>query len=110
MRGFRGSRAAQNDMAHRHGRHDQPQFQQANGRYPSPQGDSSQQRPALPDWLKTPETRAKEAEQARNPGLKIVPALPPQAQALPPRPIQPRTELKLVKNEAAPIKAEPAKR
>ena len=117
MRGFRGSRAAQNELAHRHGRHDQPQFQQVNGRYPSPGAEQGAQRPALPDWLKTAETRAKEAELARHPAAALPAAVRPilRAVANPPtsqhttRPEMPaqqraRPELKIVK-AATPVVA-----
>ncbi len=82
MRGFRGSRAAKNVMSFRYGTNHQqlPQRgEQATGH--QPEGHSAVQQPAkIPDWLKTPETRAKEAAAAA--------AAAPQARAAP----QPRLQ------------------
>lgn len=61
MRGFRGSRAAQNDMAFRHGQQS-PLARNPQGRHPDIQPQQPA-RPVLPEWLKTPETRAQERQQ-----------------------------------------------
>ena len=70
MRGFRGSRAAQNSMAFRHGNHSTSPL--ARG----PQGQASQShgngtRPALPDWVKAPETRELEKRAGIAPVLPL---------------------------------------
>jgi hypothetical protein len=61
MRGFRGSRAAQNYMSSQHGGPQSPMARNPQGRHPELPS-QGQQRPVLPDWLKTPETRAKERQ------------------------------------------------
>ena len=66
MRGFRGSRAAQSLLSSPGGRSGPVQLR-VNGSG-NPRGVSSpqdSQRPTLPDWLKTPETRAREQAEAR---------------------------------------------
>lgn len=74
MRGFRASRAKQNVMAFRHG-HSQPLGGNGsiNGHGGSSQHHTSVVK-ALPDWLKTPETLAKEREaaQPRGPHLTVI--------------------------------------
>jgi hypothetical protein len=64
MRGFRGSRAAQNVMSFRHGRHGTTQ---TSGKGPTHANGQphDQNRQQIPDWLKTPETREREAREAR---------------------------------------------
>ncbi len=62
MRGFRGSRNAQNAINARFGRQENPNHFR-NGQGNQPHGHANpQQRPALPDWLKTPETKAREQQ------------------------------------------------
>lgn len=95
MRGFRGSRAVQNEMAHRYGRHGVRFSNQSGsyGRFPQQQ---AQQRPPLPDWVKVPENKS-EAK--------------PAARAAAPQPQQ-RPELRMVvdntkQKQAAPRSAQP---
>lgn len=65
MRGFRGNRAAQNQWSSRFGggnEHWKGQQFQPNAHHPHGQGPA---RPQLPEWMKTPETKAREAQEAR---------------------------------------------
>jgi hypothetical protein len=73
MRGFRGNRAALNQFSSRFGRQDlsQAQFQavaEENGNYYRSEA-AKVQRQSLPNWLKTPETRA--IEKAK-PQLRLI--------------------------------------
>lgn len=92
MRGFRGSRAAQGFNAprfaqHTHGfagnGHSQGSQHVPHGTAVAPNG------ARLPDWLKTPETRAcEEAEakqQAKKPDLRLVPKPAPEAKKAAPK-------------------------
>ncbi len=64
MRGFRGSRAAQNKMSARFGRPSRYQSDiSGGGEFES---DRQNKLKNLPDWLKTPETRAKELQEAQS--------------------------------------------
>ena len=66
MRGFRGSRSVQNAISSRFGRdhseqvHDKDKHEQSSTEH-------QHARPTLPDWLKTPETKAREEYEAQHP-------------------------------------------
>jgi hypothetical protein len=93
MRGFRGSRAAQAFNARFNRNHGRPDDRK-HGPQPQGQGPVTAQRPELPDWLKTPETKAQEAGAAQNP---VTPSAP-------------KAQLKLVPQPPAPeVKAETAR-
>jgi hypothetical protein len=62
MRGFRGSRSAQNQIASRFGRgQDYSGFRSTHAGQSQNGPATGDQRTQLPDWLKTPETKAREA-------------------------------------------------
>jgi hypothetical protein len=106
MRGFRGSRAAQNVMSFRHGRHSQSLPQQKGPSQQSTHPQSQQRSQDLPDWLKTPETRAQEAREAQQPKAQQS-SQPPLAKVIPIRPnlhapVQPQAQPKPQPKKAAP--------
>ncbi len=80
MRGFRGSRSAQNAFNSRFGR-DSSHLSQTPGQPSFHPNDQQVKGPTLPDWLKTPETKAKEALQVQ------VKVQPPEIQ---PEPVKPK--------------------
>lgn len=82
MRGFRGSRAAQNLQSSPGGRGAPVQIRSSVGAPASASPFAPSSRPPLPDWLKTPETRAREQTEAsrvagsEQPRLRVVQAAP----------------------------------
>lgn len=70
MRGFRGNRAVQNQMSSRYGKYDHPQFKKDSPEKWQYEGQKAKLY-ALPDWLKTAETKAQEQ------GVKVEPVAKP---------------------------------
>src|SRR4051812_42797278 len=64
MRGFRGSRSAQNAFNSRFGRDDKSSTQES-AAHESDVHESRKSRPVLPDWLKTQETKTREKAEAQ---------------------------------------------
>ncbi|MGZ3686775.1 MAG: hypothetical protein ACXWPM_10090 [Bdellovibrionota bacterium] len=87
MRGFRGSRAAQNAVSSRYGNFNN-HHQNQNGGQNGIHGQSTHS--PLPDWMKTPETRAREQQERLKAGTDRGPVAQPREQKqqpmLPPRP------------------------
>jgi hypothetical protein len=79
MRGFRGSRAAQS-LSSRFGRNNYRSFDTTNGISSPLQGSQSQRTP-LPDWLKTPETKAQERIELKQLQSQVVARAPLKAAA-----------------------------
>lgn len=107
MRGFRGSRAAQNVMAFRHGRNVDQSFQGNGNRFQQIQSPNGA-RPQLPDWMKTPETRAVEAMQ--QPARAQLKAVPHPAMSQPVQATAKRGDLKLVSSAGQSVAAPRAKK
>src|SRR4051812_17442939 len=88
MRGFRGSRAVQNATSSRFGGNHGNTSQSQAETQENPSGSSHHQRPQLPEWLKTPETKAREkleAEQRKKQAVAVAatPKTPVAAKAKP---------------------------
>ena len=124
MRGFRGTRAAQNQMAFRQGqRNDHTRFQSIKGGLDDAQAQNQrQQRPELPDWLKVPEKvlaeQRSEMTPKERPQLKLVvnnkermatpSAAKPALKAMPTKPVAAKAAKPVAKAAKAPAKRKPA--
>jgi hypothetical protein len=106
MRGFRQNRANLNQLTSHYGKKEQSLFKGGEGGSQGHGGSTQaqhKQRPALPDWLKSPETREREKLQAQGqppvkPVLRLVPQLraqpKPQVEAQPAQAKRPEPQVK----------------